>query len=98
MNSFTRIFQVVAKHLNNIVHDFWEDSLHKLLLAENRLIYLIILICISEIHGGRPLRHHSILYRITNSGETTSRHLFHEVENAAIFTKVIITCENNNSS
>ena len=42
-----------------------------------------------------PLAHHCFLYRITISGETTSRHLFHEVENAASFAKVIIICENN---
>ena len=35
-----------------------------------------------------PLAHHSFLYRITASGETTSRHLFHEVENDKL-------CENN---
>ena len=42
-----------------------------------------------------PLAHHSFLYRTTTSGETTSRHLFHEVENVASFAKVI--CENNYS-
>ena len=44
-----------------------------------------------------PLAHHSFLYRITIYGETTSRHLFHEVENAASFVKVIVICENNYS-
>ena len=44
-----------------------------------------------------PLAHHSFLYRITTSGETTSRHLFHKVENAASLAKVIIICEKNYS-
>ena len=53
MNSFTHIFQIFAKSLNNLVHDFWEDYFRKpkLLLAANRLIYLNISMSISKIHG-----------------------------------------------
>ena len=56
MNSFTRISQVFAKSLSNLVHDFWEDYFYKpnLLLAANRLIYLDISISISKIYGIRP--------------------------------------------
>ena len=42
-----------------------------------------------------PLACHNFLHRITTSGETTSRYLFHEVENAASFAKLIIICENS---
>ena len=42
-----------------------------------------------------PLARHSFLHRITTSRETTSRYLFHEVENAASFAKIIIIYENN---
>ena len=44
-----------------------------------------------------PFTRHSFSYRITTSGKTTSRYLFNEVENAAGFAKITITCENNYS-
>ena len=42
-----------------------------------------------------PLARHSCLHRITISGETSSRYLFHEVENAASFAKISTICKNN---
>ena len=87
MNSFTRIFQ----GLSNLAHDFWENCFHKpkLLLTANRLTHLYISKGISKIHGPRPPR------TLTNSGETTSRYSFHELENAESFAKIIIIRENN---
>ena len=42
-----------------------------------------------------PLACHTFFNRITTFGETTSRYLFHQEENAASFAKIIIICENN---
>ena len=50
---------------------------------------------ISKIHHPRTLLAPYFLHRIITSGESTSRYLFHEVENAANLGKVIIVCENN---
>ena len=93
-------FKVFAKSLSNLVHVFWEDCFHnqKLLLAVNRVIYLNnINMYIKNSRSPVPLRTIVFLNRITISGETASRHLFHEVENAASFAKIIIICENNYS-
>ena len=92
MNSFKRIFKVFAKSLSNLVHHFWGECFHKpkLLLAANRLVYLNTSIGISKIHDPRILARYSFSHRITTSGETSSRYLFHEGENAANFGKIII--------
>ena len=63
MNSFTHVFFIAfAKRFSNLVHDFWEDCLHKpkLLPAANRLIYLNNSMGILKIHG------------LTTSGVNTS--------------------------
>ena len=90
-------FKAFAKSLSDLVCDFWEDPFHnpKLLLAANRLIYLNSQYVYKKFTVPGPLAHHSFLYRITIAGETTSRHLFHEVENVKSFAKAIIICENN---
>ena len=44
-----------------------------------------------------PLARHSFLHRITTPRKTSPRYLFHEVENAPSFAKIIIICENNYS-
>ena len=43
------------------------------------------------------LARQSFLHKIITSGETTSRYLFHEVENVASIAKLISTFENNYS-
>ena len=92
MDSFTHTFQDFTKSLSNLLNDVWEYCFRKpkLLLAENRLIYLNISMGISKIYGPRPLARHSFLLRITISGVTTSGYLFYEVENAAN-----LYCESN---
>ena len=72
INSFTSIFQGFYERFS--VRDFWGDCFHKwkLLFAVNRPIYLIISIYIKNSLW-LPLVHHSFLYRITASGETTSK-------------------------
>ena len=69
-------------------------SINQTVISCNRLIYLNISIGISIIHDPRPLCAPKIF--ITTSGETTSRYLFHEVDNAASYAITII-CENNYS-
>ena len=87
MDSFTHTFQDFTKSLSNLLNDVWENCFRKpkLLLAENRLIYLNISMGISKIYGPRPLACHSFLLRITTSG-----YLFFEAENAAN-----VYCESN---